>query len=128
EEQVFWILVVIVEKLLPTEMYGTALEGAIIEQEVLWKYVFGERANNGLNSKRMSQLNAASFMPRDRMPPLSMVTTQWFMTLFVTALPTETWLRVWDAFLYQGEKVLMRVALTLVKLHEDTIVRMTDPM
>jgi uncharacterized membrane protein YgcG len=43
EEKVFWLFVVIVEKLMPPEMYGASLEGAQIAQEILWKWLLGER-------------------------------------------------------------------------------------
>jgi hypothetical protein len=43
------------------------------------------------------------------------------MTIFVNILPVETVLRVWDCFFYQGEKVLMRVTLTLLKIHEEQV-------
>jgi hypothetical protein len=43
------------------------------------------------------------------------------MNLFVNCLPVETVLRVWDCFFYQGEKVLVRVALTLLMLYKDKV-------
>ena len=38
------------------------------------------------------------------MPMLPMVTTQWFIALFVLWLPTEALLRLWDCFLADGLK------------------------
>ncbi|KAJ3107834.1 hypothetical protein HDU97_003182 [Phlyctochytrium planicorne] len=154
EERTFWLLVAIVEKLLPSETYGASLEGAQVAQEVLWNWLLGERgvrfgvarvakwvssmeladagvappppnsqngAVNGVKKKR------GKSKTRSSMPPLSMVTTSWFMTLFVNVLPVETVLRVWDNFFFQGEKVLMRVTLTLIKIHEDQVLACNDP-
>ncbi|KAJ3279114.1 hypothetical protein HK104_001732 [Borealophlyctis nickersoniae] len=152
ECKVFWMLVVIVEDLLPPEMYGNTLEGAQIAQDVLWTFVVGKQGSrfgvgkvaqwvqlmdkggdvgvgsNGKWFRRNGRAGQAIAGGRDRMPPLSMITTQWFMTLFINVLPVETVLRVWDCFFYQGEKILMRVALTLIKIHEEQILSFTEPM
>ncbi|XP_053127466.1 carabin isoform X1 [Hemicordylus capensis] len=41
---------------------------------------------------------------------------EWFLCLFARTLPFPTVLRVWDAFLSEGVKVLFRVGLLLVRL------------
>ncbi|XP_022261300.1 carabin isoform X2 [Canis lupus familiaris] len=41
---------------------------------------------------------------------------EWFLCLFARSLPFPIVLRVWDAFLSEGVKVLFRVGLTLVRL------------
>ncbi|KAI8809193.1 hypothetical protein BJ742DRAFT_805368 [Cladochytrium replicatum] len=163
EERVFWTMVAIIEDLMPPEMYGSTLEGAQVEQEVLWHWILGQKgdkfgvdkvakwvdalergdedgpAKKGQQSPLGVSLTKRGFHSRKRskhlgsggssgMPPLMMVTTQWFMTIFVNVLPVETALRVWDCFLFQGEKILMRVALTLLKLHEKDILNYDDPI
>lgn len=40
---------------------------------------------------------------------MSMFTFNWFLVLFVDNLPVETYLRVWDTFLYEGSKVNVRL-------------------
>ncbi|KAJ3216890.1 hypothetical protein HDU67_008797 [Dinochytrium kinnereticum] len=156
EERTFWLLVAIVEKLLPPETYGASLEGAQVAQEVLWTWLLGERgvrfgvgrvakwvsslesdgfgsvntASSSGNVRRIGSTSGRRGKSRSRgggMPPLSMVTTSWFMTLFVNVLPVETVLRVWDNFFFQGEKVLMRVTLTLIKIHEEQVLACSDP-
>ena len=57
---------------------------------------------------------------------LPLVTVQWFMCLFVNALPPETALRVWDMFLNEGCKVLFRIAVGLFKLHEKQLLAAKD--
>ena len=44
--------------------------------------------------------------------PLSIVTTNWFMCLFVNTLPAETLLRVWDLLILEDSAVLVRVGGT----------------
>lgn len=44
-----------------------------------------------------------------------MLSTDWFMCLFATSLPSESAARVWDALFCEGRKVLHRLALALLK-------------
>ena len=54
---------------------------------------------------------------------LSPILTQWFLCLFVNTLPTELTLRVLDCFLFEGNKILLRVALGIFKCYEADILR-----
>lgn len=60
-------------------------------------------------------------------PPLTVVTTPWFLTLFINHLPISSVLKVWDNFICQGERVLFRVALTLMKIHQEQLININDP-
>ena len=53
---------------------------------------------------------------------ISMYATQWFITLFLYSLPFDTCLRIWDIFLLEGNKVLFRVALAILKLAEPDLI------
>eukprot|EP00803_Ostreobium_quekettii_P004962 evm.model.scf_503.6 EVM.evm.TU.scf_503.6 scf_503:38330-39484(-) len=57
---------------------------------------------------------------------VSAVTSTWFSSLFVLTLPAETAVRVWDSLICEGPKVLLRVALALLKKCESTILMTTD--
>ena len=50
----------------------------------------------------------------------------WFLTCFVDNIPVDVYLRIWDVFLYEGNKVLFRFALAFFKLHEQDILSSTD--
>ena len=41
--------------------------------------------------------------------------TEWFLCVYVRTLPWETTLRVWDMFLCEGVKVIIKVGLVLLK-------------
>jgi hypothetical protein len=56
-----------------------------------------------------------------RLPTVSLATTAWFMSCFVGNLPTESVLRVWDCFFYEGSKTLFRIALAIFKTGENEI-------
>lgn len=45
---------------------------------------------------------------------MSLLATDWLLCLYATALPPATALRVWDALLLEGPKVLYRVALAIL--------------
>ena len=63
-----------------------------------------------------------------KLPPISLCTTSWFMSLFIGTLPIEPVLRVWDVLFYEGSRTLFRVALSIFKLGEDEIKSVSDPM
>lgn len=79
---------------------------------------------------------------------VTLVTFNWFLTIFIDALPTEvsihqtlssfafdllclcaqSALRILDCFLLEGHKVLFRVALAVLKVNEVHILSMSDPV
>lgn len=50
---------------------------------------------------------------------------EWFLCLFTRSLPFPIVLRIWDAFLSEGAKVLFRAGLTLMRLALGTVERRT---
>ncbi|KAK7090123.1 hypothetical protein V1264_009965 [Littorina saxatilis] len=56
----------------------------------------------------------------------SLVGMKWFICLYADVLPVETVLRIWDAMFYEGSKVLLRVAVTLVKYNKDKLMKTTN--
>ncbi|XP_065901518.1 TBC1 domain family member 2A-like isoform X2 [Dysidea avara] len=49
----------------------------------------------------------------------SPITFNWFLIVYVDTVPTETMLQIWDAFLYEGSKVLFRYSIALFKNNEE---------
>jgi hypothetical protein len=64
----------------------------------------------------------------NRLPTVSLATTAWFMSCFIGNLPTESVLRVWDSFFYEGSKTLFRVSLAIFKLGEWEIRNVNEHM
>lgn len=108
EEDAFWLFSTIMEDLLPKDFCSPTLIGLRVDQRVL----------EVLIKERLPKLHAhfAKFNV-----DISCFTTSWLLRLFVNILPIETTLRVWDCFLYEGSKVLFRVALAFLKLHEEQV-------
>ncbi|KAF4343927.1 RAB GTPase activator [Fusarium beomiforme] len=148
EEQCFWLLNVITRIYLPGT-HEMSLEGSKIDLGVLmtemrtsmpavWDKVGGEleadpnsRPSTSksirLTRSRRKELARMS-TPTDRLPPITLCMTAWFMSCFIGTLPIETTLRVWDVFFYEGSKTLFRIALAIFKLGENEIRAVADPM
>ncbi|XP_069694446.1 TBC1 domain family member 2B-like isoform X4 [Periplaneta americana] len=113
EEDAFWGLVYIVEKLMPSDYYGHQLAGAQIDQRVL----------KDLIAEKMPRLSSHLLLYS---VDISLVTFNWFLCIYIDSLPVDLFLRVWDAFLFEGSKVLFRYALAVLKLNETEVLNQTD--
>lgn len=49
--------------------------------------------------------------------------TQWFMTLFSVNLPIECIVRIWDIYIVEGQKILFRTALAILKLNQSQLIQ-----
>ncbi|OAV88294.1 hypothetical protein PTTG_29076 [Puccinia triticina 1-1 BBBD Race 1] len=114
EEDAFWILVCIVDKILPAHYYTSHLLTSQADQRVL-KVLVG---------KHLAEL-AAHFEALD--VELPAITFGWFLSLFADALPIQTLLRVFDLFLIDGSLLLFRIALALLKINAPTILSYDSP-
>lgn len=48
----------------------------------------------------------------------NMYTTSWFMTIFSSRVPLRLTLRIWDIFFIEGQKIIFRIGLAILKLNE----------
>ncbi|XP_069485061.1 carabin [Ambystoma mexicanum] len=101
-EQAFWCLVQICDKYLPG-YYSPEMEAVLLDGEVFVALL-----------KKVCPV-AYKHLKKHSIGPLLYV-TEWFLCLFTRTLPFPTVLRIWDAFLSEGVKVLFRVGLVLVRL------------
>ncbi|VDD94491.1 unnamed protein product [Enterobius vermicularis] len=108
ESDAFWFLVACVEHLQPSEYYTPTLVGAVADQKVLRDLV-GEKLPR--LSQHLKRLDV----------DLPAFTLSWFLTCFVDTFPHSIYLRIFDVFLYEGNKVLFRFALALLKLAEASV-------
>jgi len=111
EEAAFWVLAEIVEHLTP-DYYSHNMIGALVDQRVFCQFV---EKNLPKISQHLDQLGFH----------LPSITLNWFLCLYVGLTPTETTLRIWDAFLCRGSKYLFRVGLSFLKLNEKKILECT---
>lgn len=113
EVRSFWILFSILEEILPSNYFVDMNLGCNVDQEVLLALL--EWKSPAIHRKIV-----------DLQMPLNIVTSTWFSALFVEQLPFETLVRVWDAFLFEGSKVLLRMAWALFKINERSILSIHD--
>jgi len=111
--EAFWCLCALVETLLPPDFYSATLLGLRIELAV-----FAD-----LLALKMPKL--AAHLDRHAVSP-ELFATRWYVAIFANALPVETTLRVWDAFLHGGIKVLHRVSLSLLRVAEPRLLSCHD--
>ena len=127
EEKAFIMLHIITTTILPGT-HDVSLEGANID---LWVLMVALKSTQpaiwskvGSSGPGEDALN----MPSTKLPPISLCTTSWFMSLFIGTLPVESVLRVWDVLFYDGARTLFRVALAIFKLGEKRIAELKDDM
>jgi len=139
EEKAFHLLCVLTSEYLPGT-HGIALEGANVDIGVLmgllqetmpalWAKMDdrpGTARKEATGARTAGKSMQVATMAA--MPTVSLATTAWFMSCFVSTLPVETCCRVWDSLFYEGSKTLFRVALGIFRLGEPEIRRMSDPM
>ncbi|KAI4205491.1 MAG: hypothetical protein LQ346_001445 [Caloplaca aetnensis] len=125
EEKTFWMLHVITTDHLPGT-HEVSLEGANVD---LWVLMLALKENNpsiwakvGVGNEEVSSIHTA------RLPPISLCTTSWFMSMFIGTLPIESVLRVWDVIFYEGSQMLFRIALAIFKMGEQQIKDVNDSM
>jgi Ca2+-binding EF-hand superfamily protein len=57
---------------------------------------------------------------------ISLITTEWFLTLFAGAFPFHTTLRVWDLIFCYGIDAIICTAFALLRIHEDHLLSIHD--
>eukprot|EP00742_Colponemidia_sp_Colp-10_P009143 GILJ01009945.1.p2 GENE.GILJ01009945.1~~GILJ01009945.1.p2 ORF type:complete len:469 (+),score=63.12 GILJ01009945.1:2087-3493(+) len=114
EEEAFWTLIALIEHILPADYYHGSLVGAHTDQHTL----------RHLLSQKMPKLFHHIEGSHIQLP---LLTFQWFVCLFVNALPIESMLRVWDCLFFEGDKILFRVALAVFKMNETQLLAVDDP-
>ena len=120
-EDAFWVLVSLVENILPRHYYDNSLLASRADQQVLREFV-------------------AELLPRlsthlDELGiELEALTFQWFLSLFTDCLSAEALYRVWDVLLCckdedgnGGSTFLFQVALALLKLNETQLLACEGP-
>ena len=120
-EDAFWVLVSMIENILPRHYYDNSLLTSRADQQVLRQYVAEllPRLSGHLDSLGI-ELEALTF--------------QWFLSLFTDCLSAEALYRVWDVLLCckdedgnGGSTFLFQVALALLKLNEGQLIACETP-
>ncbi|MCJ1354903.1 MAG: hypothetical protein MMC33_004893 [Icmadophila ericetorum] len=120
-EDTFWVLVSMIENILPRHYYDNSLLASRADQQVLREYV------TELLPRLSDHLDALGI-------ELEALTFQWFLSLFTDCLSAEALYRVWDVLLCckdedgnGGSTFLFQVALALLKLNEAQLLACETP-
>merc|ERR1719516_105444 len=100
---------------MPLNYYTKQLVGAQVDQEVF----------NELVCEKLP--NLAIHLENHGVDP-ALFSLNWFLCLFVDTLPVSTYLHIWEAFLFEGSKVLFRYSLAILKMVEEKLLRQNDYM
>ncbi|XP_048119746.1 TBC1 domain family member 2A [Alosa alosa] len=113
EEEAFWCLVAIIEAIMPPDYFSKSLLGCQVDQCVFKELLADKvpRVNVHLEAHSVDVVN---------------VSLKWFPVIFLEELPSDILFPLWDAFLYEGSKVILRYALALLKYKEDEILKMQN--
>ncbi|KAL1741905.1 rab-GTPase-TBC domain-containing protein [Schizophyllum fasciatum] len=110
EEDAFWVLAAIIERLLPDDFFSPSLLPSRACPMVLMDYV----------QEQLPRLHAHLL---DLGIDLPAICFSWFLSLFTDCLPVETLFRLWDVFMVNGLDVLFRVALAILKNNEQELLQ-----
>ncbi|XP_037091699.1 small G protein signaling modulator 3 homolog [Pollicipes pollicipes] len=113
EEDVFWLTSAVVEDLLPASYYSSTLIGIQADQRVL----------SALIATYLPDLNA---LLEQHDIELSLITLNWFLTVFASVLHVRILLRVWDLFFYHGAIVIFQVALGMLRMRESELCKLDN--
>ena len=111
EEEAFWLLVAICERLLP-DYYNTKVVGALVDQGVMDHLVLTHLPD--LHAK-ISDLGM-----------LHLISLSWFLTLFLSVMPYHTAVYIIDCFFYEGARVIFQLALAILSRNKDFLLDCND--
>lgn len=114
-ETAFWVLVALIDEKLQPDTYDSSIRGCLVEVETLDQLL---RAKLPRLARHLRRTNTQ----------LIATVPQWFLSLFFQDLPMETAVRLFDALLNEGSKVLHRAALAAFKMHEQQLLQQPDVM
>uniref|UniRef100_A0A671UMU7 TBC1 domain family member 2B n=1 Tax=Sparus aurata TaxID=8175 RepID=A0A671UMU7_SPAAU len=113
QEDAFWSLIAIVEVFMPRDYYTKTLLGSQVDQRVF----------RDLMSEKLPRLHAHF---EQHKVDFSLITFNWFLVVFVDSVVSDILFKIWDAFLYEGPKIIFRFALALFKHKEEEFLKLQD--
>ncbi|KAI0833838.1 TBC-domain-containing protein [Trametes gibbosa] len=113
EEEAFWVLAAMIERLLPEDFFSPSLLSSRACPLVLLDYV------QDFMPKLSAHLTELGI-------DLGAICFSWFLSLFTDCLPVETLFRVWDVFMIDGVDVLFRIAFAILRTNEEELMRCTS--
>lgn len=108
EEECFWLMATIVEDLLPASYYSSSLLGIQADQRVLQTLI-------------SNYLPAIDDKLKQHDIEVSLISYQWFLTLFASVVHMKILLRILDWFFCDGSIILFQITLGMLKIKESVV-------
>lgn len=112
EEQAFWLLEVLCDRLLPG-YYSPTMHGTLLDQRVFESLV-----------TRCLPMISDHFQAVD--VQLSVASLPWFLSLYINSMPMVFAFRIADCFFCMGPKVLFQVGLAILKINGEKLLQIQD--
>lgn len=113
EEECFWLMSTIVEDLLPASYYSSSLLGIQADQRVLQTLI-------------VNYLSTTDEKLKQHDIEVSLITYQWFLTLFASVVHMKIMLRIFDWFFCDGSIVLFQITLGMLKIKEPALLQLEN--
>lgn len=113
EEDCFWLMATIVEDLLPASYYSSSLLGIQADQRVLQTLI-------------SNYLSTVDDKLKQHDIEVSLITYQWFLTLFTSVVHMKIMLRIFDWFFCDGSIVLFQITLGMFKIKEPALMQLEN--
>eukprot|EP00586_Coscinodiscus_wailesii_P017241 CAMPEP_0172517932 /NCGR_PEP_ID=MMETSP1066-20121228/289017_1 /TAXON_ID=671091 /ORGANISM="Coscinodiscus wailesii, Strain CCMP2513" /LENGTH=449 /DNA_ID=CAMNT_0013300149 /DNA_START=59 /DNA_END=1408 /DNA_ORIENTATION=+ len=113
EEEAFWLLVFIMN-----------------DQPCNMRNMFGSDMSQSSQVLHVGSRLIEQFLPKlakhlhRENVHISMYATHWLLTIYTTKFPFELVTRVWDCFLAEGWKIVYRIMLAILSVHERKLLKM----
>ncbi|XP_059514820.1 TBC1 domain family member 8 isoform X2 [Myotis daubentonii] len=111
EEDAFWLLVAVCERMLP-DYFNRRVLGAQVDQSVFEELI-------------QEQLPELAERLRDP-SALASLSLSWFLTLFLSIMPLESAVHVVDCFFYDGIKVIFQLGLAVLEANAGALCSSRD--
>ncbi|XP_034948646.1 TBC1 domain family member 9 [Chelonus insularis] len=111
EESAFWQLCNVCESLLP-DYYDRRVVGALVDQGLLEE----------LAAEHLPTLHAKL----KELGLIRVISLSWFLTIFLSVMPTGSAVNIMDCFFYDGARVIFQIALTVLEWNQDKLLECRD--
>ena len=111
EEQAFWLLCAVAERMLP-EYYNRKVVGALIDQGVF---------------EELIRLHLPTVYEKtQKLGVLAMISLPWFITCFLSTMPFQSAVHILDCFFYDGPRVLQQLGLAILDMAKPHVLAAED--
>ena len=113
EERAFWALSSLLENILPPDYYSPNMIGGRVDQAVFQACLLQRLPSV---YRHLQDLDCA----------LDPIVLPWFLCCFINALPLYTVVRVWDSLLWEGDMILFKTAISMLRSKEEEVLSCSD--